>query len=584
MKKKPSAPLDLSALTPDELDSRLREQAADDPLSPYFDFGMGHYRPSPTQRRFHESNTYFKLVLGGGRMGKTTSCLADLVMAMRGIHPWKPWEGPFTALAFAISRQQAAMVMGKKLFESCELPSLITAPDEMGVQQPVYPLIGTKPLIPEWEIADLGTMKVGFRATYWVKLINGSELWFSWSAAEDIWKKIQGPKIKYGLIDENAGTKKMMIELRKRLQDSQRPGSWGGCLVWGGHGTEDNDAFTEYREKCEKREPDHEAFHLQAGETGAVDAAATARFAAALTPEERRVHIDATADAGDLVRVFKQQWSDDLILRTDRVVASDDNLWVGYDPGVDHPMGMLVDAVGRDAPNTLTTVKAWIRRGGTIDDDIAMLAQWLDGRAVAGFVYDTNLKNKDRGGGPSVLEQFKDKLRMRGVTVHGWWQSRKNHAPGINLMREKMMKRELRVNGSPDSGGMLLVSQLKKYRGREGTRFTGEGGVVKKDDELVDALRYVLMAGPVWRREWACGLTATRAGEDLDSDLEPQSAQEIEHARQLALSRRAGELRSGRGAAGRVRGMRSQLWLARTDTGQAVPVPPWQRGDGGAGA
>ncbi len=109
--------------------------------------------------------------------GKTTGCLADLVMCLRGIHPFKPWEGPFTALAFSVNRQQAAMVTSRKMLECADIESRILGPDGA----PAYPDVVSKPLIPEWEIADVGSLKHGFRTTYWVKLVNGSECWFSWS-------------------------------------------------------------------------------------------------------------------------------------------------------------------------------------------------------------------------------------------------------------------------------------------------------------------------------------------------------------------------------------------------------------------
>jgi len=57
------------------------------------------------------------------------------------------------------------------------------------------------------------------------------------------------------------------------------------------------------------------------------------------------------------------------------------------------------------------------------------------------------------------------------------------------------------------NGTGILRQQILKYRGKEATRFTGAGGVVKKDDELIDAWRYVAMQRPCWTQEWACGRT-----------------------------------------------------------------------------
>jgi hypothetical protein len=44
----------------------------------------------------------------------------------------------------------------------------------------------------------------------------------------------------------------------------------------------------------------------------------------------------------------------------------------------------------------------------------------------------------------------------------------------------------------------LFVNQMKKYRGRPATNFTGPQGVVKKDDEAPDTLRYLISKLPYW--------------------------------------------------------------------------------------
>src|SRR5436190_612634 len=90
------------------------------------------YEPGPTQLDFHKSDAYYRLVSGGNRSGKTSSCLIELAQLVRQIHPYKKPYGPVIALVFCISRQQATMVVQKKLFESCEFPG------EIG-KQPMIP-------------------------------------------------------------------------------------------------------------------------------------------------------------------------------------------------------------------------------------------------------------------------------------------------------------------------------------------------------------------------------------------------------------------------------------------------------------
>jgi len=187
---------------------------------------------------------------------------------------------------------------------------------------------------------------------------------------------------------------------------------------------------------------------------------------------------------------------------------------VGYDPGVDHPMGMMVCAINKDQPLRLNVVKCWMYRGETIEKDVDNLAEWLRGRKVAGFVYDTNLKNRDRGGGPSVLQRFKELAASRGINpMAGYYQSKKNHAPGIAMVRHYLEPSDnhevppLIVISKPsdENGTGVFRQQMLKYRGKEATKFTGAGGVIKKDDELTDCCRYLCMQRPSHNPDWACG-------------------------------------------------------------------------------
>ena len=576
-------------VTNDDIEAMLLEQAPLDPLSPLRPW----YRPSPTGARFHASPTYFKLLRGGGRTGKTTAGLVDLAWCMRGIHPYKPWCGPFTSIIFAVSRQQAAMVTQKKLLDQCELPSMAWLPDRLrtgatagrvvlasdaavtGRADAVIVDIGQQPLIPQWEIADIGAVKVGFRSVHWVKLHNGCELYFSWSGAEETWKRIQGPKIGYIYVDENAGQRKLIIEARKRLMDSQHKNTWHGTMTWGAHGTEDNDAFEDFVTRAQDPlDKDHQLFQMIPGETGAVTEEAIERFAKTLTADERKIHITGEESVQGLVQVFKKQWSDERNYKA-YAVEETDNLWVSYDPGVDHPTGMIVGAINKRWPRRLFIAWETMRRGGTIHDDVRELAVWLNGRRLAGFVYDTNLKNRDRAGGPSVLTQMKDALSQAGIVpTAGFYQSKKNHLPGINLMRDMLMP-----GSDPTAAPLLIVtpqcpqtrSQIMKYRGKEETRFTGAGGVVKKDDELVDCARYLCMQQPSWREVWTCG-RGHLAVVELDADLPRAPVARGPSADELArteLSAAAAERRQSRG---RVRGFGDVGWRRWYPAGPAGPA------------
>ena len=52
---------------------------------------VSHYKPSPTQLRFHQSMAHDRLLTAGGRGGKTTAALWDLSTCVLGVNPHKPW-------------------------------------------------------------------------------------------------------------------------------------------------------------------------------------------------------------------------------------------------------------------------------------------------------------------------------------------------------------------------------------------------------------------------------------------------------------------------------------------------------------
>jgi hypothetical protein len=188
-------------------------------------------------------------------------------------------------------------------------------------------------------------------------------------------------------------------------------------------------------------------------------------------------------------------------------------------------MGMMVCAINKEQPLRLNVVKCWMYRGETIEKDVDNLAEWLRGRRITGFVYDTNLKNRDRGGGPSVLQRFKELARSRGIEpMFGYFQSKKNHAPGIALVRHYLAPGQDQTTepllvmspATPENGTGIFRQQMLKYRGKEATKFTGAGGVVKKEDELADAIRYICMQRPSYNKDWRCGTALDIATKRVD--------------------------------------------------------------------
>jgi hypothetical protein len=469
--------------------------------------------PTPTQEQFLRRDTVkepFILVGSLNRGGKSAITMADLAMTLRGIHPYRPNYRNLTIAVFAPTRMQAANVIAHKLFDDSELMLPEGTPDTARNQ----------PMIPDWEIERLSRpMQAGMRVPKEVVLKNGNRAIFSWTGADDQDAKIAGLKLDAAYIDEEAGTSRLFAEIASRLADAlsdeSRPGL--GFYVWAYTNTRYNEAYENFQQRSAEGVAGHRTFIIQPGENPAVSAKARALLAGTMDADQAAIRMQGGVDAGDLVSIYGKQWQDQRHVMTEEyVISPSDNLWVGYDPGVDHPMGMAVAAINKDNPLRLNMVKFWMYKGETIEKDANNLQEWLAGRKIAGFVYDTNLKNRDRGGGPSVLTRFKELLANRGIVpMAGYYQSKKNHAPGIAMVRHYLDPSDNREVPTliqlslptPENGVGILRQQMLKYRGRESTKFTGAGGVVKKDDEGCDVIRYLAMQRPSYNAQWACGAT-----------------------------------------------------------------------------
>lgn len=468
--------------------------------------------PSPTQEAFLRRDTSVNpmaLVTSVSRGGKSAITMADFSMLMRGIHPHIPAHPNLHVTVFAPTRNQVANVLGRKLFEDSELKLPEDAPPEARNQ----------PMIPAWEIAELHRPLVdGMRVPKRLVMKNGNIATFSWTGVENQDTKIAGFRLDAAYVDEEAGNERLFSEIMARLTDAlSDPARKGlGYFVWAYTNTRHNEAYESFKRRVEEGRKGHTIFTILPGENPAITSEARELVGGAMSAEQRAIRMEGGHDAGELVQVFARQWNDARHIMTEEYqIGHDDNIWASYDPGVLHPMGMLVAALNRENPMTLHIVKTWVLRGGTVEQDCDNLVNFLRGRRLAGFVYDSNFNNRDRGGGPTALQRFQELMSDRGVVpLVGYRRSKKMHTSGIAMVRHYMAPDRdnlavpplLRLSKpTPENGNEILRHQIVNYHGREETRFAGHGGVVKKNDESVDCLRYLCMARPLWRAEWACG-------------------------------------------------------------------------------
>lgn len=524
-KKRPAS----KRITPEQARRILAARQSRDPVR--------HFVHSPTQRSFFTSRASFRLLTGGNRSGKTATGLVELSMLARNIHPHRKPYRKLTIIAYAISRQQAAEVVQKKLFESSELPGF-----------------DDEPMIPAREVDwdESGSIKAGFRTWYRIVMKNGNRILFSWSDSEDTQKRIQGVQADYVFFDENAGSRKLLVESLMRLRDvrsAARRGDYGedgwhaGGIIWCATATDINEGFDDFKEHCENpAEPDWALYYIPPGENPTVDENDEA-INDFLTDEERAIRIHGTASAADLVRIYANQWDEEKHLFSEPLPhSSSDNIWLGYDPGMDHPTGLVFVIITKADPSTLNIVRYIRHNRRTMAEDAAAVAEFLQGRRLAGVVYDTVMKNTDKRGS-STLRLMKEEFAAAGITpLSGYFAAAKNHQQGITLVRRYLQPLRggpplLRFYNDVDSGVKAGLRELLNYRGKEATQFTGAGGVVKKNDEFPDCLRYLVMRRLVHLDRLSCGKVVRGAPK---TPVEPEPPiPDTPYEKHLALSRQA---------------------------------------------
>jgi hypothetical protein len=289
---------------------------------------------------------------------------------------------------------------------------------------------------------------------------------------------------------------------------------YAGSMSWSATPTCGSEGLRKFKKFCEAHNPASSYFFIPPGENPSISKEALQDARNFLGEDASSVRVDATQDAEALTLIYGAQWSDERhMLKQDYVVQDDDNLWLGYDPGVDHPTGMMIAALNKRNPMQMNMCKFFLHRRQTVEYDARVLYEWLRGRRLAGVVYDTAAKNTDKTGSSTLLQLQRAFADLKISPLVGWFQSKKGHSTGIAMVRHyldpdpfnKHIEPSLVISPSVESGGARIREQMLRYHGKESSRFSGPGGVIKKDDEACDTLRYLCFKRPSWNPEWICG-------------------------------------------------------------------------------
>jgi hypothetical protein len=477
--------------TPEQALRQLRKLQATDPVLAF--------KPGPTQALCTTSPAHNRLIEGHNQSGKTTYGAWDTAAILRGIHPSRPWYGPVRGIILVQSRMQAAQVAGRYLLGQSCLPGEL----------------GRKPFIPAGEIAHVRYTTVGFRVPIEILMKNGCTAAFAWAGTDATWKRVQGTQFDFAWLDEDAGTEDLMAEIHRSLLVSTSQGQggikgpWAGSILWSATPTVSSAAMTAFRRLCVEQEPDYEYFRIRQGENPSISVKAMESYAKALSDDQREVRVnDDGMTAAGLLQVYRDQWDEDrLVFDRTYEPTPQDNIWLAMDPGgagtASHPTGMLWAAISPNAPRQLKIFRYVETKRQTLDQNLLDVQTHLRGRTLEGFVVDpASLKIESRG--KSVYTQILEVMdQYKIVSQRGVMMGRNRHWDGI----QRVMRYLKPLDGEPlvqmfkqGEGIPLAIQEMREYQGRPSTRYTGEGGVVKKFDEFPDALRYLISKEPAYAK------------------------------------------------------------------------------------
>jgi hypothetical protein len=107
------------------------------------------------------------------------------------------------------------------------------------------------------------------------------------------------------------------------------------------------------------------------------------------------------------------------------------------------------------------------------------------------------------------------------------------HDTGVKRVQTYLERGWIVFNPSGQSGCRTAWKQMVNYRSHEEGVYSGPRGVVKRDDEAVDCLRYIVMANPYFVHR-GCGVR-TGAVVEPTANIPAEKPEETPEERNLRL-------------------------------------------------
>lgn len=536
-------------LTAEQLKLGLKVLRSHDPINHFF--GLEEYTRlcTDTQYAACSSDAMYKLLTTANQGGKTTAAIVDCAALARGKHPTKkqPKE-PISILVIVPSRAQAAGIWGKRLLQASDLRQTITDPIGNKIN------LSTKALIPSGEIdrIDYSPSPMG-RYPGLIKLKNGNEIRMTVSGDVKSWERVQGFPLDAIYRDEAVGNKNLGAELVPRLtaaQEAHRLGTrnWAGFIFWVATATLPNTEFEDYKMRCMAPEPGHAIFWMDPNENPAVSSETRDAQRSAMSVEEASVRLDGVGSAAGNLRILPYFSVDKHVSPITQGIRQNDNIWLGYDPGWDHPFGLVALTCTPEHPTGLRLVWALAERNKTLDYVADRISEFLDGRTAEALVFDPAAKRTEHGRGESMAYQLEQLLAKRNVkSERGILYGRNRYEDTIPLLQRYLQPQSgespylIFDQPTPENGVARAVEQFLKYR-RKSTNTEGNhppmgATVFKQDDDLVDPIRYIVSRQPQYVQRASHPVNAWNYERNVYCPPKPQETGPIDEGLRVHLLR-----------------------------------------------
>lgn len=471
------------------------------------------YSSLPIQEAFHQSLARVRLARGSNRAGKTLACAVEVARAVTGTDPYHKYpkeDGIVCAVGEDFGR--VGSVMWKALGRPGSFKIIRDAdtqrwrayrpwePADLARKLEARP---AQPLIPARMIADVSWESKAESIPSLVKLTNGWEIHFFSSGG----KPPQGMRINLWWFDEEIVDEQWFTELMARILDL------GGRGIWSATPQAGTDKLYELHEKAEKDKAEKppekrtvEEFVILLDENPHISQEEKDTFSELLTEEERRVRVGG--DFAILGYKIYPEFAMAVHGITEPLPGPDWSYYAYVDPGHTVCAVLFVAIPPPDFKELKDTYvlydELYIAQSNAFKF-AELFAQKCEGKLFREFVMDSHIAvHTEIGSGKNILEQFSEELRKRKCksigTGHSFRLASDDVDAGIMAVRGLL---RIRQDGTPKLRvvrGMLPLfeHEIKRYHRKK------VGGVLtdrpdqKRDNHLMDNLRYLAMHAPVW--------------------------------------------------------------------------------------